>query len=240
MWLHKLMIGCREPRVTIIELQEIEEHSRTEAAPMTSIPSESLASSTDKTNSESRPVKRKRGRPPKITKPGTPALSCADPQSLTTSVALPQPITDFIEDAPIEMDAAEETNVTPTGHLSGGREYSLKTFTIMDHGEKLFMLATQVARLIGYRDSYLLFLRNRKLRKVVTTQTERNDLVQREVIPFSYRYRHISVVTARSVFIQFGHRVIINGQRVRDDYYEKRAVLQEELLPPVTEIQSIL
>ena len=209
---------------------------------MASNSSKSLAS-TDETNTESRPVKRKRGRPPKIShptvfaEPGTPTLNCADPQSLITSVALPQPIADCNEDAPIEMDAVGETKVTPTGHLSGGREYSLKTFTIMGHGEKLFMLATQVARLTGYRDSNLFFLRNRKLRKVVTTQTERNDLFRREAIPFSYRHRHISVVTARSVFIQFGHRVILNGQRIRDDYYEKRAALQEELLLPITEVQ---
>jgi len=87
----------------------------------------------------------------------------------------------------------------------------------------LFMLATEVARLTGYRDSYLFFLRNRTLRKVVTTQTEKEDLISQEVIPFSYRSRQISVVTARSVFVQFGHRVIVNGQRIRDDYYEERA-----------------
>jgi hypothetical protein len=85
------------------------------------------------------------------------------------------------------------------------------------------MLATEVARLTGYRDSYLFFLRNRTLRKVVTTQTEKEGLIAEEVIPFSFRSRQISVVTARSVFIQFGHRVIANGQRVRDDYYEERA-----------------
>ena len=135
------------------------------------------------------------------------------------------------------MDAAGEAKVTPTGHLSGGRQYSLKTFTIMSHGDELFMLATEVARLTGYRDSYLLFLRNRKLRKVITTQTERNDLVRRGAIPFSYRYRHISVVTARSVFIQFGHRVITNGQRIRDDYYQKQAVTKKKLLLPITEVQ---
>jgi len=59
--------------------------------------------------------------------------------------------------------------VTTTGHLSGGCEYSLKTFTVIGHGETLFMLATEVSRLIGYHDSYLFFIRNRKLRKVVTT-----------------------------------------------------------------------
>jgi hypothetical protein len=173
-------------------------------------------------------VKRKRGRPAKIrppvvfTEPGTP-VSTADPQSLVTPVALPQLMADGDEIAPIEMDAAGESKVTPTGYLSGGREYSLKTFTIIGHGEKLFMLATEVARLTGYRDSYLFFLRNRTLRKVVTTQTEKEDLIGQEVIPFSYRSRQISVVTARSVFIQFGNRVIVNGQRIRDDYYEERA-----------------
>jgi hypothetical protein len=205
-----------------------------EDVPMASTPSESHALS----NKNSRPVKPKRIRPAKIratvfTEPGTPSIHCRDPQSLTTSVPLP-PIADCIEDAPIEMDAVGETKVAPTGHLSGGREYSLKTFTIIGHGEKLFMLATQVARLTGYRDSNILFLRNRKLQKVITTETERNDLVRREAIPFSYRYRHISVVTARNVFIQFGHRVIVNGQRIRDDYHEKRAILQEESLPPIT------
>jgi len=121
------------------------------------------------------------------------------------------------------MDTAGETKVTPIGFLAGGREYALKTFTIIGHGDKLFMLATEVARLTGYRDSYLFFLRNRTLRKVVTTQTEKEDLISQEVIPFSYRSRQISVVTARSVFIQFGHRVILGGQRIRDDYYEERA-----------------
>jgi len=136
------------------------------------------------------------------------------------------------------MDAAGETKVTLSGHLEGGRQYSLKTFTIIGHGKMLFMLATDVARLTGYRDSHLFFLRNRQLRKVVTTQAERNDLLQREVIPFSYRYRRISAVTARSVFIRFGHRVIINGQRIRDDYYENLPVLQEKFVPPIPKRQS--
>jgi hypothetical protein len=127
------------------------------------------------------------------------------------------------ENAPVEIDPAGETKVTRTGVLVGGREYALKTFEVNGHGDKLFMLATEVARLTGYRDSYLFFLRNRMLRKVVTTQTEKEALIAEGVIPFSFRSRQISVVTARSVFIQFGHRVIQNGQRIRDDYYEERA-----------------
>ena len=216
---------------TIIEPKpEPDTISCTEATPSTSVPPNSIASVTSENTPEVDfpPVKRKRGRPAKIrppvafTEPGTPA-STADAQSLVTPTALPQLIANGDEYAPVEIDTAGETKVTPTGFLEGGREYALKTFTLIGHGDKLFMLATEVARLTGYRDSYLFFLRNRTLRKVVTTQTENGDLISQEVIPFSYRSRQISLVTARSVFIQFGHRVIINGQRIRDDYYEERA-----------------
>ena len=221
------------PLPTIVEPQpqpEPDNFSRAEATPSASVPPDSIASFTYENTPELEfpPVKRKRGRPAKIrppvvfTEPGTPA-STADPQNLVAPTALPQLMADGDENAPVEVDAAGETKVTPSGYLAGGREYALKTFTIIGHGEKLFMLATEVARLTGYRDSYLFFLRNRTLRKVVTTQTEKEDLISQEVIPFSYRSRQISVVTARSVFIQFGHRVILNSQRVRDDYYEERA-----------------
>jgi Chromatin remodelling complex Rsc7/Swp82 subunit len=112
----------------------------------------------------------------------------------------------------LEIDETGETKVTPLGFLTGGRQYSLQTFPIIGHGEKLFMLATELARLTGYRDSYLLFLRNKNLRKVITTLYEKEDLVSQGVLPPSRRFRKISVVTARSVFMQFGHRVIVNGQ----------------------------
>jgi hypothetical protein len=164
-----------------------------------------------------------------FTDPSTPRSVTAEPPpppqppNNMTPVQIPELVTEGDEGGPMELDPAGEAKVTRSGYLSGGREYAIKTFTITGHGDKLFMLATEVARLTGYRDSYLFFLRNRNLRKVITTQTEKEDLISQEVIPFSYRSRQISVVAARSVFMQFGHRVIANGQRVRDDYYEERA-----------------
>jgi hypothetical protein len=221
------------PKMTpaLVDPRPETDHSRMEVTPRASMPPDSIASFTYENTPEIEPfppAKRKRGRPAKprppllYTAPNTPS-STADPQSLITPSGLSHLITEGDENAPVEIDHAGETKVTTTGYLGGGREYALKTFQVIGHGEKLFMLATEVARLTGYRDSYLFFLRNRTLRKVVTTQTEKEDLINQEVIPFSYRSRQISVVTARSVFIQFGHRVIQNGQRVRDDYYEDRA-----------------
>ncbi|KAL1953925.1 hypothetical protein VTO42DRAFT_2025 [Malbranchea cinnamomea] len=85
------------------------------------------------------------------------------------------------------------------------------------------MLATECARVLGYRDSYLLFNKNRSLHKIIASQAEKDDLIAQDILPYSYRSRQIAIVTARSMFRQFGSRVIVNGRRVRDDYWESKA-----------------
>ena len=88
------------------------------------------------------------------------------------------------------------------------------------------MLATECARVLGYRDSYLLFNKNRSLYKIIVTQTEKDELIHQNILPYSYRSRQIAIVTARSIFRQFGARVIKDGRRVRDDYWESKAKKQ--------------
>ena len=110
-----------------------------------------------------------------------------------------------------------------TGHPLGGREYKCRTFLVPNRGDKLFMLATECARVLNYRDSYLLFNKNRSLYKIIATQPEKDDLIHQEILPYSYRSRQIAIVTAKSMFRQFGSRVISNGRRVRDDYWEAKA-----------------
>jgi len=124
---------------------------------------------------------------------------------------------------PREYDEAGEKKVTATGHLLEGREYKCRTFFVPNRADKLFMLATECARVLGYRDSYLLFNKNRSLYKIIATQAEKEDLIHQEILPFSYRSRQIAIVTARSMFRQFGSRVIVDGRRVRDDYWEAKA-----------------
>ncbi|KAI2617637.1 hypothetical protein GGS26DRAFT_402789 [Hypomontagnella submonticulosa] len=124
---------------------------------------------------------------------------------------------------PREIDESGEKKVMPNGQLLGGREYRCRTFLVPNRGDKLFMLATECARVLGYRDSYLLFNKNRSLYKIIANQVEKDDLVSQEILPFSYRSRQIAIVTARSMFRQFGSRVIVNGRRVRDDYWEQKA-----------------
>ncbi|OTA57935.1 hypothetical protein K449DRAFT_436946 [Hypoxylon sp. EC38] len=124
---------------------------------------------------------------------------------------------------PQEIDEAGEKKILPNGQLLGGREYRCRVFYITNRGPKLFMLATECARVLGYRDSYLLFNKNRALYKIIASQEEKDDLVSQEVLPFTYRSRQIAIVTARSMFRQFGSRIVVNGRRVRDDYWEEKA-----------------
>lgn len=124
---------------------------------------------------------------------------------------------------PRETDDAGERKVTPNGQVLDGRQYRCRTFYVPNRGDKLFMLATECARVLGYRDSYLLFNKNRSLHKIIANQAEKDDLIQQEILPYSYRSRQIAIVTARSMFRQFGSRLIVNGRRVRDDYWEGKA-----------------
>ncbi|KAI4248135.1 MAG: hypothetical protein L6R40_001224 [Gallowayella cf. fulva] len=124
---------------------------------------------------------------------------------------------------PRERDEGGEQKVSPQGHPLGGREYKIRTFFVPGRGDKLFMLATECARVLGYRDSYLLFNKNRSLFKIIATQPEKDDLIHQEILPYSYRSRQIAIVTAKSMFRQFGSRVVQNGRRVRDDYWEAKA-----------------
>jgi hypothetical protein len=124
---------------------------------------------------------------------------------------------------PREFDEAGEKKVAPNGAPLGGRQYRCRTFFLPNRGDKLFMLATECAKVLSYRDSYLLFNKNRSLHKIIADQEEKNDLIQQDILPSSYRSRQIAIVTARSMYRQFGSRLIVNGRRVRDDYWEFKA-----------------
>ncbi|KJY00031.1 nuclear localization protein [Zymoseptoria brevis] len=127
---------------------------------------------------------------------------------------------------PREIDDHGETKVSRDGYPLDGRKYKCRTFQVPNRGEKLFMLATECARVLGYRDSYLLFNKNRSLFKIIANQTEKDNLIHQEILPYSYRSRQIAIVTARSMFRQFGSRLIEGGRRVRDDYWEAKAIKQ--------------
>lgn len=150
---------------------------------------------------------------------------------------------DVIDDeVALPEDPEGETKVDKMGNLLGGREYRVRTFTILNRGERQYMLSTEPARCIGFRDSYLFFQKHKMLYKIIIDEDEKRDLIEREIIPHSYKGRAIGVVTARSVFREFGAKIVIGGRKVIDDYYAQAArdrgdvegelAVPEDKLPP--------
>lgn len=110
------------------------------------------------------------------------------------------------------------------GRLKGGRKFRVKTFTLLGKGEKLYMVSTEPARLVGFRDSYLLFKTHRSLFKKVCNNEEKMDLIDRHIIPNSYKGRSVNLVAARSIYREFGAMVIHDGKKVIDDFWEQKAI----------------
>ncbi|SZF04513.1 unnamed protein product [Blumeria hordei] len=127
------------------------------------------------------------------------------------------------DEVELPEDAEGEKKVDKMGHLQDGREYRCRTFTILGRGQRLYMLSTEPARCVGFRDSYLFFTKHKRLYKIIIDEEEKRDLIERELIPHSYKGRAIGIVTARSVFREFGAQIIVGGRRVIDDYEVARA-----------------
>ncbi|KAF2097005.1 nuclear localization protein [Rhizodiscina lignyota] len=181
------------------------------------------------------PVKRKRGRPAGGGFRGRPRGG----PSHVTRVPIDKEgnMMDVVNDeVDLPEDAEGETKVDKNGHLQGGRQYRVRTFLIPGRGDRLYMLSTEPARCTGFRDSYLFFTKHMQLYKIIVDENEKHGLIERDIIPHSYKGRAIGVVTARSVFREFGARIIVGGKRIIDDYYVTKAkaegAIEGELADP--------
>ncbi|CEP18989.1 hypothetical protein [Parasitella parasitica] len=102
---------------------------------------------------------------------------------------------------------------------------------ISDHDESGETKVDKYGRLLGgFRDSFVFLKKNVKLIKVHIDNAEKGFLVDSNMLRSTFRTREISVVTARSVYKQFGHRIVRKGRRGRDDYYYTEEVDDEEEL----------
>lgn len=115
-----------------------------------------------------------------------------------------------------------------TIYLIIGREYRVPTFKLPTRDNTLFMFSKDPAALLGFRDSFVFLKKNVKLIKVHIDNAEKSYLVDANLLRSTFRTREISVVTARSVFKEFGHRIIKKGRKGRDDYYYTEEVDEGE------------
>ena len=146
------------------------------------------------------------------------------------------------DEVELPEDSEGETKVTKDGELLGDREYRVRTFKIEGKGDRLYMLSTEPARCIGFRDSYLFFQKHKQLYKIIVAEEAKKDLIDRGLIPHSYKGRAIGVVTARSVFREFGAKIVVGGKKVIDDYQvaeaRARGDVEGEYAVPEDEVPS--
>ncbi|PKY04169.1 hypothetical protein P168DRAFT_290256 [Aspergillus campestris IBT 28561] len=189
----------------------------------------------------STPVKRRRGRP--AASGGRWARNRGPSHVTQVPIDKEGNMMDVVNDeVQVPEDPVGETKVGKNGVLQGGREYRVRTFTILNRSDRLYMLSTEPARCIGFRDSYLFFQKHKFLYKIIIDDEAKRDLIERDVLPHSYKGRAIGVVTARSVFREFGAKIVVGGRKVIDDYNEKAALergdvegelaVPEDKLPP--------
>jgi chromatin structure-remodeling complex protein RSC7 len=189
----------------------------------------------------STPVKRRRGRP--AASGGRWSRNRGPSHITQVPIDKEGNMMDVIDDeVALPEDLEGETKVDKMGNLQGSREYRVRTFTILNRGERQYMLSTEPARCIGFRDSYLFFQKHKLLYKIIIDDDAKRDLIERDIIPHSYKGRAIGVVTARSVFREFGAKIVIGGRKIIDDYnvqaarergdVEGEAAVPEDRLPP--------
>jgi hypothetical protein len=118
------------------------------------------------------------------------------------------------------IDLGGEAKIDADGRLLGGREFDFPVFTLPTrHPTRLYAMSITIARLLGYRDSNHLFVANPSLRRIPTTQDERDLLVEKGLVRPRLRQRPINIISTRALFRYFGHLIMKRGRRVHDDYY---------------------
>lgn len=165
---------------------------------------------------EEAPEKKRRGRKKMV--PATADMPYLDDEGNPLKVERDEIVME--DEDPKALEKVDEN-----GRLKGGREYRNRVFTVLNLGDQLFMLSTEPARLVGFRDSYLLFKTHANtLYKKICTNEEKQDLIERGLLPNSYKGRAVNLVTARLIYREFGARMLKNGKKVVDEFWEQRAI----------------
>lgn len=118
-----------------------------------------------------------------------------------------------------KLDMAGEQKIDSLGALMGNRAYRFESFVLPHRGSTRFMLASESLFILGYRDTYSLFNENKSLLEITATDMDKSHLITTNIIPIALIPVELSLVTARSMFRQFGSKLIVNGQVGLDDYW---------------------
>lgn len=135
-----------------------------------------------------------------------------------TSISLDADSSEYM---PHKIDRAGETKIFPNGQLKGNREYRHQIFLLPGRGNHYFMMAAECASSLQYYNTALLFEDNKSLYEIIITERDEKEYLYRSGILSSiFLYHTVSIVSARSIFREFGYLAIMNGKRLIDDYWE--------------------
>ncbi|CAG8670618.1 11006_t:CDS:2, partial [Racocetra persica] len=138
------------------------------------------------------------------------------------------------------LDEKGEQKITKDGELLGGRKFKVPVFQLPTRGNTWYMCSMDPAKVLGFRDSYLFFTKNQSLKRITVTDEERDYLISTGILPTIFRSRPIAIVSARSIFKMFGSRIIQNGKRRRDDYFESSIKFDDDPSGKDSEAESTI
>ncbi|KAJ3353999.1 PHD finger protein 10 [Entophlyctis luteolus] len=136
------------------------------------------------------------------------------------------------EETTITYDKVGETKITRDGELRGDRKFKCRYFRLARHPTRYYMLTLDVARSLGFRDSYLLHIKNVGMKRLFATDEDKQVLESMDMLSSNFKTRALGIMPTRSVFKMFGHQVVVRGKPVRDDYTCDGKVEPEDWVDP--------
>ncbi|EJT50068.1 protein-nucleus import-related protein [Trichosporon asahii var. asahii CBS 8904] len=123
-------------------------------------------------------------------------------------------------------DPKGDTKIDAEGHLLGGREYKLVTFTspTRKNPNRVYALTIDAARACGYTDSLAFLRRCPQIVKLSCNPEEREMLIEVGRITGNLKHRMVTMVAMRNVYKLMGARLVKDGKWVDDDYNEEQAL----------------
>ncbi|KAJ3120155.1 hypothetical protein HK100_012916 [Physocladia obscura] len=125
---------------------------------------------------------------------------------------------DSDEDKTVAFDAVGETKITSDGELLDGRKFKCRYFRLARHPTRYYMLTLDVARSMGFRDSYLLHMKNTHIKRLYASDEDKQVLESMDLLASNFRTRPLGIMSTRSAFKLFGYQIVVRGKPVRDDY----------------------
>ncbi|KAI9343492.1 chromatin remodelling complex Rsc7/Swp82 subunit-domain-containing protein [Obelidium mucronatum] len=145
---------------------------------------------------------------------------------------------DSDEDHSIQ-DKAGDAKVSADGEMLGGRILKVRTFRLARHPTRLYVLTLDVARALGFRDSYLLHMKNPQVKRLYASDEDKQVLESMDLLASNFRNRPLGIMAIRTAFKYFGYQLFVRGKPVRDDYVCEGKVEPENWVYPEDEADQM-